>query len=418
MNMTTNVGPILRAMKHNRTRVVLIVLEIAMTLAIVTNCVNVILAERVQMAQPSGFDDDNIIFMRSRPFSPEFQKEGAIDNAIDADVRAIAAVPGVRAVGNTSFQLWEGGGSSTSVIVTGDQTREPLSTQIYYGTKDVIRSLGAEIIDGRDFRDGDHGVGNQPDPLKVVIITKTMADQLFPEGHAVGKSIVEAAAKGRPNGDPMTVIGIMGSFYNPFGRPGDGNTLATKALFIPARVGSYGRGMRYLIRTEPGAMHSVIPQVEKTLTAANAGRVFEFETTPQKKARWFSGSKIVVTTMTCIIVALIAVTALGLLGLTSLAVAERTKQIGTRRALGATRGHILRHFLLENWLLTTAGLVLGVFGAYALNFLLVSHVSDVKMQWQLLAAGMLLLWINGLLSTIPAAMRATLVPPSIATRSV
>jgi len=112
------------------------------------------------------------------------------------------------------------------------------------------------------------------------------------------------------------------------------------------------------------------------------------------------------------------VTALGLLGLTSLAVAERTKQIGTRRALGATRGHILRHFLLENWLLTTAGLLLGVAGAYALNFLLVSHVSDVKMQWQLIAAGMVLLWMNGLLSTIPAALRASLVPPSIATRSV
>ena len=176
--------------------------------------------------------------------------------------------------------------------------------------------------------------------------------------------------------------------------------------------------MRYLIRTEPGAMNSVIPQIEKQLTAANAGRVFEFQPTTVKKARWFSGSKIVVTTMTCIIITLVAVTALGLLGLTSLAVAERTKQIGTRRALGATRGHILRHFLLENWLLTTAGLVLGVAGAYALNFLLVSHVSDVKMQWQLLVTGMLLLWLNGLLSTIPAAMRATLVPPSIATRSV
>jgi putative ABC transport system permease protein len=165
-------------------------------------------------------------------------------------------------------------------------------------------------------------------------------------------------------------------------------------------------------------MSSVITEIEKRLSAAHPGRVFEFLSTPDKKTRWFSSSNIVVTTLSFIIIALVAVTALGLLGLTSLAVAERTKQIGTRRALGATRGDILRYFLAENWILTTAGLALGIIGAYALNFLLVSHVSEVKMQWQLVLGGMVLLWINGLLSTIPPAIRAMSVPPSIATRSV
>ena len=82
------------------------------------------------------------------------------------------------------------------------------------------------------------------------------------------------------------------------------------------------------------------------------------------------------------------------------------------------RGAIVRHFLVENWLLTTAGLVLGAVGAYALNFLLVSRVSDVRMDWKLVAAGMVLLWVSGLLSTIPPALRAATVPPSLATRSV
>jgi putative ABC transport system permease protein len=211
---------------------------------------------------------------------------------------------------------------------------------------------------------------------------------------------------------------VIRDFYNPFGMEDHPSAQSDRAIFIPARVGGFSYGMPYLIRTEPGAMNSVMTEVEKTLTAQTPGRVFEFMPTPQKKDRWFAGNKIVVTTMTCIIVALIGVTALGLLGLTSLSVAERTRQIGTRRALGATRSDILGHFLLENWLITTAGLALGVVGAYALNFLLVSHVSDVKMQWQLIVAGMLLLWINGLLSTIPPAVRASSVPPSIATRSV
>lgn len=413
-----HIGPILRAMKHNRTRVVLIILEIAMTLAIVTNCVNVILAERAKMSQKSGFDDDNILWMRVRPFSPDFEKPGVIDSAIDSDVRIIQSVPGVRAVSNTHFQLWEGGGSSTNVFALDGRNGDSQATQIYFGTKDLVDALGAKIIAGRAFRDGDHGVGTQTDPYNVVIITKSLADMLFPNGDAIGKQIQQGRRGQEALEHPFTVIGIIGEFYNPFGRPSSPEPYSDKAIFLPARVGSYNGGWSFLIRCEPGTMKSVMIEVEKRLAASNAGRVMEFKSTYEKKSGWFSSSKIVVTTLSCIIVTLVAVTALGILGLTSLAVAERRKQIGTRRALGATRADILRHFLIENWLVTTAGLVLGVFGAYALNFLLVSHVSDVKMQWELVAGGIALLWAMGLIATIPPAMRAMSVAPSIATRSV
>lgn len=414
-----NIGPIVRAMRHNRTRVVLIVLEIGMTLAIVTNCVNVILAEREKMGQPSGFDDDNIVWMLERPFTAEFKDPMFLGNIISADLRAIAAVPGVRAAGNTSFQLWEGGGSSTRVRAL-DQKRDPVGTQRYYGTQDVLEALGIKIAVGRGFTEEDfRGPQGQPGSGRVAVISKALADDLFPGDQALGKTIGETDSADGALDEPVRVIGVLETFYNPWGiGGGEPNALGFRGMFRPGGVASYARGIPYLIRTEPGAMPGVIAEVEKRLAAANPGRTFEFKSTDEKKDRWFAGSKIVVTTMSCIIVTLVAVTALGLLGLTSLAVAERTKQIGTRRALGATRGAILGHFLLENWLLTTAGLLLGVFGAYALNFLLVSRVSDVKMDWRLVAGGMVLLWVSGLLSTIPAALRAATVPPSIATRSV
>lgn len=411
-----NFGPILRAMRHNRTRVVLIILEIAATLAIVTNCVNVIMAERAKMLRPSGFDDDNILWVRARPFTPDFQQSSFIDTTVDADVRAMAAIPGVKSVANTNFQLWEGGGSSTIAKPAGATTGEPLRTQIYYGTKDVIETLGARVIAGRGFREGDHGVGTEPDPANVTVISKSLADALFPSGGAVGKAIETGGPSG---GEPVTVIGVIERFYNPYGMPGAAaEPVEENVVLFPGRVGGYRTGIRYLVRTEPGAVNSVVPEIEKRLAARHPGRVFEFLSTPDKKTRWFSGSMIMVTTMTCIIIAVIVVTTLGLVGLTSLAVSERTKQIGTRRALGATRADILRHFLVENWMITTAGLLLGVGAAYALNYLLVSHVSDVKMGWELVAAGVLMLWINSLLSTVPPAMRAMRIPPSIATRSV
>lgn len=410
-----NIGPIIRAMNHNRTRVILIVLEIAMTLAIVTNCTNVILAERKLMSQKSGFDDDNILRLNIRPFAPEFKKDDFIGDIIDQDLRTIQSIPGVRAVANTNFQLWEGGGSSSQIFVVGEN-HEPVITQVYYATNDIVNALGTKIIEGATFQQADLGVNNH-EPLDKVIISKTMADLLFPNGHAVGHQIQQGDPKD-PFDKPATVIGVIGDFYNPFGTPNNPSPEADRGMFYAARVGGANSGMAYLIRTEPGAVKSVMADVEKRLLAQNGGRVLEFKTTLDKRSHWFADNAIVVTTMSCIIIALIAVTSLGLLGLTSLSVAERTKQIGTRRALGATRTDILRHFLIENWIVTTAGLALGVSGAYALNFLLVSHVSDVKMQWQLIVAGMLLLWINGLVSTIPPAMRAMMVSPSIATRSV
>ena len=88
------------------------------------------------------------------------------------------------------------------------------------------------------------------------------------------------------------------------------------------------------------------------------------------------------------------------------------------RALGATRRDILVHFLAENGILTTAGIALGVAGAYALDFALVSHVSQVTMDGRLVLAGMALLWALGLAATLPPALRAATVPPSTATRAV
>lgn len=413
-----NIGPILRAMKHNRTRVTLLVLEIAMTLAIVTNCVNVILAERAKMAVPSGFDDDNILWVHALPFTPEFQEDALINTTIVADLRRLSAIPNVKAVANSHFRLWEGGGSSTSIKPVGTK-QVPIGTQIYWSTSGIFDALGIRITEGRNFAESDHGTGPENDTPRVVIISRTVANALFPDGKAVGKSIVEALEDGAPLGEPLQIVGVFERFFNPYGQnPDSWRGVADRAMFVPTRVGGYGYGFRYLIRCEPGTMTAVQAAVEKALVGVNPNRVIEFEPTPEKKARWFSANRMAVLVMTGVIIVLVFVTALGILGITALSVSERTKQIGTRRALGATRSDILRHFLVENWMTTTAGLAIGVIGAYALNYLLVANLTDVKMPWQLVVTGMVVLWASGLLAALPPALRATRVPPSIATRSV
>src|SRR5438270_5425270 len=105
-------GPIIRAMRHNRMRFAFIILEIAMTLAIVTNAVNMILDERHKMLQKSGFDDDNLVSVYYQPFAPEFKEDSYVEALVQKDVRAIHSIPGVKAVSTTYFLPWQGGGSS------------------------------------------------------------------------------------------------------------------------------------------------------------------------------------------------------------------------------------------------------------------------------------------------------------------
>jgi putative ABC transport system permease protein len=176
--------------------------------------------------------------------------------------------------------------------------------------------------------------------------------------------------------------------------------------------------VRYLIRIEPGSSRAVLPAIEQRLLQENPGRTFEVKTILEVKDQYFAGGRIVVTMMTGLIVLLIAVTAIGILGIASFSVTERTRQIGTRRALGATRVDILRYFLLENWLITTAGLMIGVAAAYGLNILLVTQVSGVKLGWPLIMGGVLLLWFIGLAATLAPALRGSSLSPAVATRSV
>src|SRR5438067_4988140 len=399
------IGPIVRAMNHNRTRVALIILEIAFTLAIVTNCVNMIVDERTKIVRPSGFDDDNLLWLRSAPFRPEFREQQYILNHVDADLRLLKSIPGVKAAFNTNFVPWEGGGSSGTVKIAGTKN-VPVRTQIYYGKGDLFGTLGTKLIEGRDFVPNDFDYDQVNGNPKVVIVSKKLAELVFKTPHVIGKQIEDGQAV-------YTIVGVLDPFYNPYGWP------IHEYVFIgPSTVGSFARGTRFLVRVEPGAMKSTIGAIDVALTKANAGRVVTMRPIDEIKSEYFAGGRLVMKGMTVVIALLVFVTALGIIGITSLSVAERTKQIGTRRALGATRRDILTHFILENWMVTTAGLALGIAVTYALNFLLVTHVSGVKMDWRYVVVGMVMLWLNGVVATILPAMRGASVSPAMATRSV
>jgi putative ABC transport system permease protein len=418
-------GPIFRSLARSKVRYGLIVLEIALTLAVVTNCVSLIRDAQKELGKESGFDDENILSVRSQPFAKELQEKGTLRNSVRKDLDVLRNLPGVKAASNTRFLPWQGGGSSMESRPVG--SKGPwLRNQIYNADDGTFAALGAAIVEGRGFTRAEveaenarldalfaapRELGGDGTPknkiTQDVVISRAFARLALGEGSPLGKRLEDS------DGDQYLVVGVIDRFYNPYGWP-----IHEYVMFFPSSSANYAGGSAYLVRTEPGALASVSASVEKALLASEAGRNVKVQTLPDVKDGFQASKKLVLRVLTGVIVLLVFVTSLGIVGLTSFSVSERTRQIGTRRALGAQRADILRYFLLENWILTTLGLSLGVFLAVALNAALVDHFHTRRMDAAYLAGGVLLLWAAGLGATFFPARRGAAVAPAIATRNV
>lgn len=419
-------GPILRAMGRNKVRFGLIVAEVALTLAIVANCVALIRDAQARMAQPSGFDDENIVRVTSNPFERSFREDGYLDNVLREDLEVLRSTPGVRAVTNTNFLPWQGGGSSTEMRVAGSKG-EMFRTQIYNADEATFDALGISVTEGRDFtreeaeRDtlrlralsssqrelGADGLPREKF-VQEVVISRAYGKLVFGEKEPLlGKQLEDS------DGDLYRVVGLIDAFYNPYGWP-----IHEYVVFYPSYRRGYEFGAPYLVRAEPGQATAVARVLEDRLVKANNGRNVTVRTLLEVKDQYFGPQRMLSTTMSAVVVLLVLVTSLGIVGLTSFSVTERTRQIGTRRALGARRADVLRHFLAENWLLTTLGIVIGVGLAFVVNVGLVSGIEGARLRWPLVLLGVAILWAAGFLATLAPALRASRISPAIATRNV
>jgi putative ABC transport system permease protein len=138
----------------------------------------------------------------------------------------------------------------------------------------------------------------------------------------------------------------------------------------------------------------------------------------QVRAEAYQSDRGMAILMAVVCAVLLAITAAGIVGLTSFWVGQRRKQIGVRRALGATRHDILSYFLTENLLIGVGGVVLGALLAIGMNLWMVSHFEMQRLSLLYVAAGVVALLLLGQGAVLAPALRASRVSPVEATRSV
>ena len=403
--------PILSTLRRHKTAAALIVLEIALSCAIICNAVFLINQRLERIAMPSGVAEQEAVVITLSGIGTD-QNAAALTRE---DIAALHTVPGVTAVAATNEVPFGGSSWNSGVTVTPDQQGSTLNATTYMDSGELREALGIELVAGRDYNadeyvDYQESAGFSELGAKTAIITQAIADKLFPGKNAVGQVFYFG------NPTPIRVVGVARSLARPYF--GQGDMLPDQSIILPVRM-PYDYGGYYVLRTTPDQRDRVLNDAAKVLEKNSPNRlIIDKKSQELIRSEFFQNDQSMVWLLIAVCIALLVVTALGIVGLASFWVQQRTKQIGVRRALGATRGQILRYFQTENFLLATVGIVLGMMLAFAINQLLMGRYELPRLPAIYLPVGALALWLLGQLSVLGPARRAAAVPPAVATRSV
>ena len=407
--------PVLNALMRNKTGLLLIVLQVAITLAIVCNSVFIILQRIEKVNRPSGMDEANLFTVTSLGFASDYDLPGSLRQDLDA----LRSIPGVvDATTINSVPLSQGGwseGLSNQPDSVPEDKRVREGSAIYMVDEHGANTLGVKVVAGRNFNAGDVSARTKDDKgsLHSVIVTQALADKLFPGG-AVGKTLYSSL----PGKDgPVTVVGVIERLQAPW----VGWDKVEQAMLVP----QYDHGefdassSRYLVRTEPGRRDEIMKEAERKLGEVNSGRIVRgLRSIEEVRGESYRQDRAMTVVLTTVIFSLLAVTGLGIVGMVSFWVTRRIKQIGTRRALGARRFDIRRYFMIENLIVVGIGVAVGLVLTYGFNMWLMKHYELPRLAWYYAPVGALTVLLLGQLAVFGPATRATRVSPAVATRTV
>ncbi len=397
--------PILSAMLRNKTGAILVALQIAITLAVVTNAVFIINQRLDKIGRPNGMDSANLIFIQSFGYAPGYNHH----NTVREDLDLLRSHPGVIAASPINNIPLSGGGSSTSYRTEPGEDKPDEPGNYYEMDEQALDALGVKLVAGRRFSHDiiDYQTGPTSKQVPEVIMTRAMAKAMFDTEDVLGKKVYDSL------GQAATIVGVidqmLGAWVSWDKLP--------QVVFHPV-VGQGPLG-RYVVRTEPGQRDRVMKEIETKLADSNRTRVVSWVRNHDYFIeRSYKSDTRMAVLLGSLIALLVTMTALGIVGLASFTVNARVKQIGTRRAVGARRIDILRYFMLENWVLTTAGVVAGTVLAFAFSYWLSSAFELPKLSPLYVVVGIVAMWVIGLLAVLVPAQRAASIPPAIATRTV
>jgi putative ABC transport system permease protein len=398
--------PILSAMRRNKVGAIVIVVQTAITLAILCNSLFLIQQRLRSSERPTGLQEQDIFTMANQWVGnpPDLAAK------VQADLAALRALPEVvDAFASQSYPL-SNGGWGEGVSLEAADAHWVTNSALYFADEHGLPTLGLKLIAGRNFDPAEIVERNDMEgkPPAAIIVSQALATKLFPNGDALGKSIYLSSSKSK-----APIVGIVERLQQPWVLVS--NNRVEYAMLQPYRfVEQYSH---YIVRAKPGQLEAAMRHAEKQLPAINRGRVNKTRTMAESRQRAYRDDRGLAIILGVVSAVLLMVTAFGIIGVTTFWVSQRRKQIGIRRAMGASRTAILRYFQTENLMIATAGAVLGVLLALTLNFLMAGKFEMARLDIGSTLVAAVIVLLLGQIAVLWPALRAASISPVVAIRN-
>jgi putative ABC transport system permease protein len=390
----------LRALRRHKAIVAVLILEFAVTLAILSNALSLATA-RVRILQtPSGIRETGLIIATPTAVGSVFS---SLDSATYDALRNLAAnQPGVQSVSVMSqaplsgADRWMG-----SVSMVAGRTTHPIEVAVYSGDEGMPASLGLSLAAGRWFNAEEIlPASTFPDISHVHLLelTDSLARELFKGRDPAGSTVYF-------DGSQATVVGVLTSLSRP-GYHGGGQDQDSVILPMkPALALSAILGIR--MRDDwQGSADGMIKSIREALNRRTQGfAIWDVQTYKTLRDRVFTADRAALGLLAAILVAVIGVAANGIAASSGYWVHQRARQTWIRRAVGATRGQVVAYFMAENAIICGIGMTLGIGLGLAVNLALIEYLNLSRMSVQSLIGGALLAFLIGQLAVLRSAIK-------------
>ncbi|HKP86351.1 MAG TPA: ABC transporter permease [Blastocatellia bacterium] len=391
-----------------RLRSLLIVSEIALALILLIGAGLMIKSLGRLLEVNPGFDTKNLLTFKLSLFAKRYSEAPAAIAFHDELLARIERLPGVKGAATTDLLPLSGGGNTGSFLVEGQPAPSPGDKNegnLRTVSPDYFSVMRIPLIEGRLFNERD----NMSAP-NVLVINKTMADRVFPDGTAIGSRVVFVFD---PAKQPWEIVGIVGNE----------NVKSLDARVTPIVYFSYrqdgGGQIGVVVRTDAdpasliGAVRGEVSQLDPDLPVFGEMTMEQLiSNSPSTFLRRYPALLI-----SAFAVAAVGLATLGIYGVISYTVTQRTHEIGIRMALGARGADVLKLIVGQSMLVALIGIAVGLMGALALTRIMESLLFGVSATDPLtIACASLVLAGVALVASFVPARRATKVDPMVALR--
>ncbi len=393
--------------RGGRARQAFVVIEIALALVLLVGAGLLIRSFMTLMRVDPGFDPSHTVTMKVTLPSANFSSDGQTIAFFDRLFERVDALPGVEAAGGVSFLPLNGLGAATRFSIEGREKpragEEPVS-EVKVVTHNYFKAMGIPLLRGRLF----DGRDTAPKTRRI-IVSESLVEKYFGSNvDPIGQRIV----LNWNNQGPDEIIGVVGDV-----RSTSLETEPRAASYLPPARFAYPF-MSVVVRTAGEGM-SLVPGLTNSVHELDSDvPIADIRPMSEVIAVSTAQRRLTMTMLMIFAAVALVLASVGIYGVISYSVTQRTQEIGIRMALGAQRGDVLRMVVGQAMVLTIAGIGAGAVGAYALTRLMTTLLFNVKPADPLTFVGVaaLLGGVSAFASYLPG-RRATRVDPVVALRA-